>query len=33
MLVFCGPFYFFLDRVAQGAARNFKDDTPLIEAL
>jgi ubiquitin carboxyl-terminal hydrolase 10 len=33
ILVFCGPFYFFLDRIGSGAVRSFKDDTPLLEAM
>jgi ubiquitin carboxyl-terminal hydrolase 10 len=32
MLVFCGPFYYFLDRVA-ASAKNIKHNTPLIEAM
>ncbi|KAF8544484.1 hypothetical protein BDD12DRAFT_509975 [Trichophaea hybrida] len=33
MLVFCGPFYYFLDRVSAASAKSFKDDTPLIETM
>jgi len=33
MLVFCGPFYYFLDRVGKEAAHNFKNETPLIDAM
>ena len=32
MLVYCGPFYYFLDRVSS-SAKSFKDNTPLIEAM
>ena len=32
MLVFCGPFYCFLDHVS-ACAKSFKDDTPLIETM
>lgn len=33
ILVFCIPFYEFLDRVGQRAPHNFKSDTPLIDAM
>lgn len=33
MLVFCGPFYYFLDRVGKEAAHSFKSETPLIDAM
>jgi hypothetical protein len=33
ILVFCIPFYEFLDRVGQRAAHSFKSDTPLIDAM
>ena len=33
MLVFCAPFYDFLDRVARRATYAFKSDTPLIDAM
>ncbi|KAA8895895.1 hypothetical protein FN846DRAFT_817716 [Sphaerosporella brunnea] len=32
MLVFCGPFYYFLDRAAS-CAKHIKHNTPLIEAM
>ncbi|TGZ84612.1 cysteine proteinase [Ascodesmis nigricans] len=32
MLLFCGPFYHFIERVSTGAKR-FKDNTPLIEMM
>ena len=32
MLVYCGPFYYFLEKIST-AAKNFKDDTPLIETM
>lgn len=33
MLVFCGPFYYFLDHLGKQVAHNFKGDTPLIDAM
>ena len=33
MLVFCVPFYSFLDRIANRAAHTFKSDTPMVDAL
>ncbi|KAI9815757.1 MAG: Ubiquitin carboxyl-terminal hydrolase 10 [Pycnora praestabilis] len=33
MLVFCVPFYEFLDQVGKRAAHSFKSDTPLIDAM
>ncbi|KAH6666662.1 hypothetical protein B0J14DRAFT_549478 [Halenospora varia] len=33
VLVFCTPFYAFLDQVAKRAAHSFKSDTPLIDAM
>lgn len=33
MLVFCIPFYDFLDKVAQKAAHAFKSTTPLVDAM
>jgi hypothetical protein len=33
VLIFCIPFYDFLDRVGQRAAHKFKSDTPLVDAM
>ncbi|ORY00441.1 hypothetical protein BCR34DRAFT_627955 [Clohesyomyces aquaticus] len=33
VLVFCVPFYDFLDQVAKRAAHNFKSETPLVDAM
>ena len=33
ILVFCIPFYEFLERVGQRSAHSFKSDTPLIDAM
>lgn len=33
MLVFCGPFYYFLDHLSKQVAHSFKTDTPLIDAM
>jgi ubiquitin carboxyl-terminal hydrolase 10 len=33
VLVFCTPFYNFLDQVGKRAAHSFKSDTPLIDAM
>ncbi|KFY63218.1 hypothetical protein V496_04067 [Pseudogymnoascus sp. VKM F-4515 (FW-2607)] len=33
VLVFCVPFYEFLDQVGKRAAHSFKSDTPLIDAM
>lgn len=33
MLVFCVPFYDFLDQVGKKAAHSFKSETPLVDAL
>jgi len=33
VLVFCIPFYDFLDQVGKKAVHNFKSDTPLIDAM
>jgi hypothetical protein len=30
--VYCGPFYYFLDRIS-ASTKSFKDDTPLTEAM
>lgn len=33
VLVFCIPFYDFLDQVGKRAAHTFKSDTPLLDAM
>ncbi|MCJ1259744.1 hypothetical protein MMC24_007583 [Lignoscripta atroalba] len=33
VLVFCTPFYDFLDRIGKQAAYSFKSDTPLLDAM
>ncbi|KAI9656289.1 MAG: hypothetical protein M1821_004952 [Bathelium mastoideum] len=33
VLVFCVPFYDFLDQLGKRAVHNFKSDTPLVEAM
>lgn len=33
VLVFCSPFYNFLDQVSKKAAHSFKSETPLIDAM
>ncbi|KAL7274495.1 hypothetical protein RUND412_002599 [Rhizina undulata] len=33
MLVFCGPFYTFLDGLGKQVAHSFKSDTPLLDAM
>ena len=33
VLVFCVPFYTFLDQVGKRAAHSFKNDTPLMDAM
>ena len=33
VLVFCTPFYTFLDQAGKKAAHSFKSDTPLIDAM
>ena len=33
ILVFCVPFYNFLDQVGKQAAHSFKSDTPLVDAM
>ena len=33
MLVFCTPFYDFLDQASKKAAHSFKSETPLIDAM
>ncbi len=33
ILIFCVPFYDFLDKIAQKAAHRFKSDTPVIDAM
>ncbi|KAI9819821.1 MAG: hypothetical protein M1832_003896 [Thelocarpon impressellum] len=33
VLIFCVPFYGFLDRVGKQAAHSFKSDTPLLDAM
>jgi ubiquitin carboxyl-terminal hydrolase 10 len=33
VLVFCSPFYNFLDQVGKSATHSFKGDTPLIDAM
>ena len=33
VLVFCTPFYSFLDQVGKRAAHSFKSDTPLLDAM
>ncbi|KAF3080357.1 hypothetical protein TWF569_001659 [Orbilia oligospora] len=32
-LLFCGPFFLFLDAVSRKVAHNFKNETPLIDAM
>ncbi|EPS37470.1 hypothetical protein H072_8852 [Dactylellina haptotyla CBS 200.50] len=32
-LIFCGPFFLFLDLVGRNVAHNFKSETPLIDAM
>lgn len=33
ILVFCVPFYTFLDRIGKQAVHNFKSDTPLMDSM
>ncbi|KAI9807513.1 MAG: hypothetical protein M1825_005453 [Sarcosagium campestre] len=33
ILIYCAPFYDFLDQIGKRAAHNFKSDTPLLDAL
>ena len=33
MLIFCGPFYHFLDLLGKNVAHSFKGDTPLIDTM
>lgn len=33
ILVFCIPFFDFLDQVGKRAAHSFKSDTPLVDAM
>jgi len=33
VLVFCTPFYDFLDQASKKAAHSFKSETPLIDAM
>ncbi|KNG45833.1 ubiquitin carboxyl-terminal hydrolase 10 [Stemphylium lycopersici] len=33
VLLFCGPFYDFLDQVAKRAVHSFKSETPLVDAM
>ena len=33
ILIFCVPFYDFLDKIAQKAPHHFKSDTPVIDAM
>ena len=33
MLLFCVPFYDFLDQVAKRAVHSFKSETPLVDAM
>ncbi|KAI5819056.1 hypothetical protein BZA77DRAFT_242331 [Pyronema omphalodes] len=33
MLVHCGPFYYFLDRISSASAKSFKNETPLLETM
>jgi ubiquitin carboxyl-terminal hydrolase 10 len=33
ILIFCVPFYDFLDKIAQKATHQFKSDTPVIDAM
>ncbi|TWU72467.1 hypothetical protein ED733_004219 [Metarhizium rileyi] len=33
VLMFCAPFYDFLDQVSQRAAHSFKSETPLVDAM
>lgn len=33
VLIFCAPFYSFLDQVSKRAAHSFKSETPLIDAM
>jgi ubiquitin carboxyl-terminal hydrolase 10 len=33
MLVFCTPFYDFLDKVARRAPHTFRSDTPMLDTM
>jgi len=33
MLMFCGPFYHFLDTLAKNVSHSFKGDTPLVDTM
>jgi hypothetical protein len=33
VLIFCAPFYNFLDQISKKAAYSFKSETPLIDAM
>lgn len=33
VLVFCVPFYDFLDQVGKRAVHSFKSETPLVDAM
>ena len=33
MLMFCGPFYYFLDVLAKNVAHSFKGDNPLVDTM
>jgi ubiquitin carboxyl-terminal hydrolase 10 len=33
VLIFCLPFYDFLDQVSKKAAHSFKSETPLLDAM
>ena len=33
VLLYCIPFYGFLDKVGKQAAHSFKGDTPLLDAM
>ena len=33
VLIFCTPFYSFLDQVGKRVAHSFKSETPLVDAM
>lgn len=33
VLIFCVPFYEFLDQIGRRAAHSFKSDSPLVDAM
>jgi len=33
VLIFCAPFFDFLDQVSKKKAHSFKSDTPLLDAM